>query len=376
VSAIPRVAIACSGLGHVRRGNETWARTLAGALHEAGHEVSLFGGGADPLTGAEYKRIPNLRRNLPPLRRLAGWGPRYLLEQRTFGWGLLRHLRRERFDVVHVADPQLALFLRRRLAPGEPRVFYKDGLLLGPQWCSHFEAVQVLAPYYLEQARQEDVPTEGWHVIPHMVDARRFHPAEDAARARSASLDDGKEGRPFTVLAVGDLSPGSNKRLDWIVDEMARLRDLDARLVLLGQATPHELRRFREAAERRLGRERVEVVANVPPEEMPRWYRAADVFVHAALREPFGIVFLEAMASGLPVIAHAFPVTQWIVGEGGRTVDMTVPGQLADGLAEWARDPQARAAASGRALSRARTEFSPAGIVPLYVEAYRRVSAG
>jgi glycosyltransferase involved in cell wall biosynthesis len=52
-----------------------------------------------------------------------------------------------------------------------------------------------------------------------------------------------------------------------------------------------------------------------PAAEMPALYRSADVFMHLSTDESFGNVFVEAMASGLPVIAYDTPRTRWIIGD-------------------------------------------------------------
>jgi glycosyltransferase involved in cell wall biosynthesis len=104
---------------------------------------------------------------------------------------------------------------------------------------------------------------------------------------------------------------------------------------------------------------------------MPEWYRAADVLVHAALREPYGIVFVEAMASGIPVIAHPFEVTEWIVGEGGRMADMTEPGALAAALQSLASDPEARAMIGRSGRERVESNFSLDRVLPLFLDTYR-----
>lgn len=364
-----------SGLGRVRRGNETWAQTVAEGLHASGTDVVLFGGGGGVKAACPYVRVPNLPRDSALLAGWMPWGRRYLLEQRSFAFSVARRLRRERFDLVHVADPDLALRLRRTLGSSGPRVIYKDGLLLGPPWCGKFELVQVLAPYYRERAEAEGVDTRGWFVIPHLVDTRRFAPAPDRAAVRAQLLRGRVPDDRFVVLAVGDFSREGKKRLDWVVEEVARLPgDAAAELVVLGQSSPQELREFRRRAGVLLG-ERVHVVSNVPAEEMPRWYALADAFVHAALREPFGIVFLEAMASGLPVVAHSFPVTAWIVGDGGEIVDMTEPGAASGVLARWLRDPELRRSLGKRARERAQTVFSAGRVLPLYREAYAEAVA-
>ena len=85
----------------------------------------------------------------------------------------------------------------------------------------------------------------------------------------------------------------------------------------------------------------------VPREEMPRWYRSADVLVAAPWYEPFGLTPLEAMACGVPVVATAVGgLTDTVVD--GITGDLVPP-----------RDPRALGAALRGLLER---PDAPAGV--------------
>ena len=48
---------------------------------------------------------------------------------------------------------------------------------------------------------------------------------------------------------------------------------------------------------------------------MPDLYRSADVMLHPTFHESFGNVYAEALAIGVPVVAHDYPVTRWIFGD-------------------------------------------------------------
>ena len=77
---------------------------------------------------------------------------------------------------------------------------------------------------------------------------------------------------------------------------------------------------------------------------------AADVFVHPARFEPFGIVYIEALALGLPIVATACPggpVEVLDHGKFGRLVPTDDPGALADAIVEVADDRRAPAGARG-----------------------------
>jgi glycosyltransferase involved in cell wall biosynthesis len=117
----------------------------------------------------------------------------------------------------------------------------------------------------------------------------------------------------------------------------------------------------------------VHLLRNRPRAEVARLYQVADAYAHAATREPFGIVFLEAMASGLPIVGHPWEVTRWILGDAGTVVDMKETGALAAVLGQWARDPALRLAAGARARQRAKDVFSPARVVPQYLEMYTQM---
>jgi 1,2-diacylglycerol 3-alpha-glucosyltransferase len=369
----PRIVIACSGLGHVWRGNETWAGRLAEELHRSGTDITLLGGGPASEFDCPYERLANWRREHWLTRSWMSWHHRYLVEQHTFELALRRRLRRQPAEIIHVADPALAFRLHRKAVELRTRVIYKDGLSLGTAWCAKFDHVQVLAPEYLERGKTDGADTRGWFVIPHFVDTRLFHPAADRAEVRRRVFGGALPPDAFVVLAVGDFAPGSNKRLDWVAGELGKMPgQANVHLILAGHSNPGDYSRFEQMTHRMKGL-RAHLLTGLTPRRMPEVYQAADVFAHGALREPFGIVFLEAMASGLPLAGHTYPVTQWIIGEAGVTVDMTTPGALSTALAFWQSNATARDEIRQRARRRAELEFAPARIVPLYLKAYRSI---
>jgi glycosyltransferase involved in cell wall biosynthesis len=359
----PRVAILSSGLGRINRGNETWALRLADDLTTAGVDVTVFTGGpvVSPARACVLRNIP---REAPLLRNVLSWDRRYLLEQVTFAAAFRRAWRGE-FDVVHTADPNVAQQLLRHAQTQRYRLIYKDGLAIGADWCAKFPWVQVLAPYYKEEGTRAGRDVSRWRVIPHYAPPAR--PTEARTAFRRDSL--GIPSEPCTVvLSVGDFTPGSRKRLDWVIEETAKV-ERPLFLVLAGHAAKADLEQLSRLANARLpGRHKL--LPNVPREHMAAVYGAADVLVHAALREPFGIVLIEAMSYGLTPVVHSFEVTRWIVGEAGLAIDMTRPGELAAALGRLRETPEARAAARARVQE----QFSPEKVLPLYVAMYREAA--
>ncbi|HZV73362.1 MAG TPA: glycosyltransferase family 4 protein [Conexibacter sp.] len=173
------------------------------------------------------------------------------------------------------------------------------------------------------------------------------HPAVDTARFDASRIGERRAVRRRLGLPEHGPIVGSVGRLDrWkgfhvLLDVAPRLLEghPDATLLLVGGA--HELDpsyadELRDQAARLGHHGRVLLVGQQPnPED---WMHAMDVFVHTSQNEPFGMVVIEAMALGKPVVAGA---------EGGPT-EVITPG--VDGLLSPYGDRQALAAAILRLL--------------------------
>ncbi|MBX9929399.1 MAG: glycosyltransferase family 1 protein [Gemmatimonadaceae bacterium] len=159
------------------------------------------------------------------------------------------------------------------------------------------------------------------------VDARRFHPGRRSPTLRARL---GLSGR-FTFVFAGRLAP--EKNVDAVLDAFTLVRDAledRVRLVIAGDGPR------RPALERRAG-DGVRFLGMLDPvHEMPTLMASGDAFVFASVTETLGLVILEAMASGLPVLA---------VPEGGIS-DHLVDG--VNGLAVPTASPRALAEAMTR----------------------------
>jgi phosphatidylinositol alpha-1,6-mannosyltransferase len=183
-------------------------------------------------------------------------------------------------------------------------------------------------------------------VVPPGVDFRRFTPAPSAASTRSERVALGVDPDRPTVVAVSRLVP--RKGFDVLLDAVAIL-ELDLQVVIAGDGRD---RPRLEARAHRLGLDdRVRFLGRVPDEMLPSVYRAGDAFVMvcrdrwAGLEaEGFGIVFLEAAASGLPAIAGRSGGSHEAVvdGETGIVVDPDDVMTLAQTLERLVVDPVLR----------------------------------
>ncbi len=164
--------------------------------------------------------------------------------------------------------------------------------------------------------------------VAHMgVDLERFQP-HDRAAARSRL---GIRGGPV-IVAVGGLTDRKNPLR--LVQAVARLRERfpEVRLVFVGDGPLAGA--IRVGAESMGLGEAVTLVGAVPNTEIVDWLAACDLLALPSLIEPLGVVALEAMASGRPVVATRVGGTAEVVGAAGRLVDPLNPIAIANGLAE------------------------------------------
>jgi len=181
------------------------------------------------------------------------------------------------------------------------------------------------------------------------VDRDRFRAPRDATE-RAADRDVLGLGDRLTVLTVGGIEPrkGSLTLLEGFARLRERVGEQDPLLLVVGGATLFDYRdeidRF-SARARELGvSDHVRVVGTVTPAELERHYRAADVFAFPSTKEGFGLVALEALAAGLPVVASEIDVFRTFLAHGESAL-LSPAGDgsaLGESLARLARDPALR----------------------------------
>ncbi|MGA6167810.1 glycosyltransferase [Amycolatopsis magusensis] len=192
------------------------------------------------------------------------------------------------------------------------------------------------------------VPRSAISVVPCGVDLERFTPTGPA---------EGK-GAPHRLVAVGRLVPRKG-----FSTAIAALRAVpDTELVIAGGSDDHdeEADRLRWFAKRMGVADRVHLRGAVSRDEMPALMRSADLVLCTPWYEPFGIVPLEAMACGVPVVASAVGgLTDTVVdGFTGALVPPRQPGPLAAKIRELLADPVTREAYGAAGTDRASARYS------------------
>jgi glycosyltransferase involved in cell wall biosynthesis len=320
-----RILFALPGLHRYARGAEVAFVSIARELAKAGDSVTLIGSG-EPGTGAPYRflRAPSLTRqnfesfpSIPLLRDECAY------EDLTFIPAFLQQYRPAEYDVTLTCSfPFTSLALRRPVLHGfrPPHVFVtQNGDWPAFSNSSEYklfgcEGLVCTNPDFYERNKSR------WRciMIPNGVDCDRFRPG---AQQRQ---DFGLPGDRLIVLMVSALAP--TKRVEIGIKAVSQIPD--AHLVVAGDGP---LRQAVDDLAARLLPGRFTRFTLVP-EQMPALYRSADVFMHLSLEEAFGNVFVEAMACGLPIVAHDSRRSRWIVGEEEFLLDTTDPAVVAGGI--------------------------------------------
>jgi glycosyltransferase involved in cell wall biosynthesis len=340
----------------VRRGAERITVETARALAGRGHDVTLF------TAGARRGRSSDAGVTTVRYRRRFGASGRH---ERWFGWRVLPDLVRGRFDVVHSLMPGDALAaIRARRITGHRVVYEEMGNPYRRWWAGLPDRrvrervvrggdVYACMSEYSRSVLEAEWGREG-SIIPGGVRLDQFAPAP------------AREPRP-TILFSGAVTE-RRKHLDTLLEAIAILaeREPDVRLWISGPGDPSPLL----AAAPSAAVERAVVLDLGRAEEQGERYGRAWVTALPSEADSFGLVMIESLASGTPVVVADDGAPREVVEPGiGAISRLRDPVSLADALANTlalARDP----ATASRCRTRSAAFDWDTGIAPLLERLY------
>jgi rhamnosyl/mannosyltransferase len=275
--------------------------------------------------------------------------------------GLIRELSRG-YDVLHLHAPHPIGMLAYLLAKTSPHTLVvthhsdivkqvRSRAALQPilgAVMKRADAIVATSERYLASSAELAPYRSKVRVIPYGIDLGAFSPAlREGTQARELRVKYG----PRLLLAAGRLI--YYKGFEFLLDAMKHVR---GHLLLIGDGPLR--RELQQRASRNGVEDRVTFIGSVQNSEMGPYYGAADVFVlpSVARSEAFGIVQIEAMGAGLPVVntalASGVPGVS-LDGVTGFTVEPMKAGALSDALTRLLDDDALRARFSSAARERA-----------------------
>jgi glycosyltransferase involved in cell wall biosynthesis len=279
---------------------------------------------------------------------------------------LAMHLWRKPADCVVLHEPNpiagSALFLRM---PGRRLVVWHHSDLLRPWWAPYTYGLVQRALYRRAECVIVSSPNLAASsslvqcarrvvVIPFGIQIERYRSLDGKQRAIVSALRTTTAGP--RALFVGRFV--YYKGVDVLLEAMARCAGT---LLLVGDGPLEPALRQRAIA---LGiQDRVVFAGRVSDEDLPAYYQASDVFVlpSIARTETFGVVQVEAMAAGLPVVSTNLPTgVPWVNQHGvsGLVVPPADAGRLADAIGCLLENPELRERLGRNAAARASDLFS------------------
>ncbi|MEI7611572.1 MAG: glycosyltransferase [Betaproteobacteria bacterium] len=366
-------------------GVSTAIQTYQQSLRTHGVEVSLVAPDyGQPCTESWISRVP--ARPVPgdPEDRLVRWGAMHDAVEQAVEQGC---------DLIHIQTPFVAHYAATHTARryGVPVVatyhtLFEEYLkhyapLVPSAWlrglartfsrrqCNALDAIIVPSKAIHERLGQYGVSTP-MHILPTGVSLPS--PASDGRRA-FRERHGIAESRPV-ALFVGRVA--HEKNIDFLLDAIDLTRETvpDVLLIIAGEGPA--LKHLHKAVEDRGLAAQVLFIGYMDRQrELPNCYAAADVFVFASRTETQGLVLLEAMSTGLPVVSLAEMGTLDILGAArGAVVPADNPYSFALALSDVLRDSEKRQRLSqeGRVYA---AEWSEGALAGKMADLYRQIVA-
>jgi phosphatidylinositol alpha-mannosyltransferase len=325
-------------------------------FRELGHQVKIIA----PCAGTDPEQLPdNVVVTTTRVISIPFAGSKARIPYSPMvNWRVRRALHAETFDILHAHEPMtlpvpvMALTHSRSVNVGTFHA-YRDRHLI------YEYGRRVFQPFFdkldgkiaVSEAAKDTVARYfggEYVIIPNGIDADRF--GSESVRP----LEQYADGRP-TILFVGRLEPRKGFRYLLRAFPYVKEQFPEARLIVVGAYEREEMAdHLHYTRERHLTG--VKFVGRVSDEELPRYYRSCTVFCAPSTGfESFGIVLLEAMATGKPTVATNIPGYRDLLDDGqeGFLAEPKNERSLAEALIRILRDPQMQRSMGDRGRAKA-----------------------
>ena len=277
----------------------------------------------------------------------------------------------QQWDVPHVATFHTLAKTKMRARAGEQESEIRtnverkvmesaDGLVVSTE----MEKDDLIRLYQASRAKIK--------VVPAGVDLELFYPRDKEDAREKLGIEENR-----VILYVGRIEP--LKGIEILLEAVKLLEDpRDTRLVIVGGSLEDdaELERLKGLSEQLGIEEKVTFSGSVPQEMLPDFYSAADAFVLPSYYESFGLVALEAMACGTPVVVSRVGGLKTFIkqGETGYLIPWRCPEPFAQRLDMLLANPALKES-MGKAARAQALEMSWSGVADRLLDFYSDLMA-
>jgi len=352
-------------------GIERVVQELARELVRQGHEVHVLttyrNGGVKSYErdeGVHLHRISDTRHYLGRV------GSLFSLDLLSLNYSITAHSDLlESSDVVHAFSPIVWKFFSTPLVahyhhwddPDEPLeyLYLPTSHRLWMRCYDVADRVIAVSEYSADDLSSRGINRKNIDVIYNGVDNEVYHPGES-----SIEIEEWNN----ILLYVGPLM--ERKGIDYLIKAMPQIlkEHSGVGLVILGDGEKEWL----ENLAKELGvRKNIRFEGFVPEDDLPEYYKAADIFVFPSLLEGFGMVLVEAMASGLPIVSTTATAIPEVVGDAGCLVPSRDSRRLSHEISRLLSDPELLEYYGGRGERRAQKWFTWTAVTQTLINTYK-----
>lgn len=341
-------------------GIESSVLGISGGIAGRGNDVLVFTsnipkcGRKEVIDGIEVHRFANF----------------FTMFNDPFTPGIITDLLKEDYDLIHLhlPDPFNSIFaLIASILRKKPLIVTYHADIIKDEWyhkpfkfiynlflyfvLRHSRKIIATTPNYVEDSGILRRFKNKMEIVPNFVDIEKFNPGLDGSRIRKVyNLNEKK-----IILFIGRLVP--YKGVEYLITAFSDVKkELENSALLIVGNGP-----LKEKLENLAADIGDVYFINAEDRDIPFYYACCDLFVLPSItrQEAFGIVLLEAMASGKPVIATNISGMPYIINNSGIVVKPKNIDGLKDAILKILSNPQIAAELGENGRKRVETEFAP-----------------
>jgi len=320
-----RIFILSSGRGKIKRGFEAFSQDLSDKLEEANYDVFLAGGGESKARDLPIAHLNRSTYGAKALAFLLGIHP-FSVQNITFFIGILPKLFHYKPSVLYLGEPVLYHCLskwRKWTRQSFAMVFFTGGRTIPAPFDAR-DFVHLVTPELEKRATDTGISATHQIFLPHFLILNKEPHFLSSEQKQKEKVRLGIPEGVKVILSVGAIDK-SVKRMDYLIEEFSML-EKKSFLVILGEQE-FETPEIEELAQRLLPSNNF-LILTVERSQVNPFYQIADAFCLASMDEGFGLVYIEACANGLPVLAHDFATSRWVLQNHGYFADLSEKGSL------------------------------------------------